>query len=78
MGSWKQISRYFPRRCLLAGLLACLALRARRLARRCLGHTVRRWDILTRPTRVSLTRIIERQWTTDPIPASPGSWRMIG
>lgn len=79
MGSkWTQISHRFPQHCLLVGFAACYAMRAARWARALLGLNGRRWDVLVRRTHVSLTRIIERQWTTEPAPAQSTSWRMIG
>ena len=48
-----------------------------RYVRSLLGRSGRRWDILTKRVRVAITRIIERQWTTDQKPEEPGPWRMI-
>jgi hypothetical protein len=50
---------------------------AARYVRALLGRSGRRWDILTTRVRVAITRIIERQWTTDQKPEEPGPWRMI-
>ena len=50
---------------------------AARYVRNLLGRSGRRWDILTKRVRVAITRIIERQWTTDQKPEEPGPWRMI-
>ena len=50
---------------------------AARYVRSLLGRSGRRWDILTKRVRVAITRIIERQWTTDQKPEEPGPWRMI-
>ena len=50
---------------------------AARYVRSLLGRSGRRWDILTKRVRVAITRIIERQWTTDQKPEDPGPWRMI-
>ena len=48
-----------------------------RYVRALLGRSGRRWDILTKRVRVAITRINERQWTTDQRPEEPGPWRMI-
>ena len=48
-----------------------------RYVRALFGRSGRRWDILTKRVRVAITRIIERQWTTDQKPEEPGPWRMI-
>jgi hypothetical protein len=48
-----------------------------RYVRALFGRSGRRWDILTKRVRVAITRIIERQWTTDQKPEEPGPWRII-
>jgi hypothetical protein len=50
---------------------------AARYVRALLGRSGRRWDILTKRVRVAITRIIERQWTTDQSNEERGPWRMI-